>query len=149
MRRGHGFTLAELLVVLAIIAILTAIAYPSLTAHLIRARRTEAQVALLEAMQKQERYFSTHNTYLAFSSDNAEPEAQRFKWYSGADAASSAYELAGNACPGQVLSSCIMLTAIPGSARVNTAFKDADCQTLTLDSEGTQTASGSGKGCWP
>jgi prepilin-type N-terminal cleavage/methylation domain-containing protein len=52
-RRGRmrGFTLIELMIVLAVIAILAAIAYPSYTRYVLRAKRADAKQQLLQAAQ--------------------------------------------------------------------------------------------------
>ena len=92
MQGRTGFTLIELLIVLATVAVLAAIAYPSYASYTIKARRTEGQIALIEALQQQERFYTSRNTYVAFSSASAEPQAQRFKWWSGSSAATSEKE---------------------------------------------------------
>ncbi len=149
VERHSGFTLIELLTVLAITLVLLAIAYPGYATYVVKARRVEAQAALLELMHKQERYFTQHNTYVAFSADAVEPEAKRFRWWSGADAASSGYELRGEACPDQPIERCIVIKAVPGTDRVDASFRDASCQTLTLTSTGAHSADGPDPGCWP
>jgi type IV pilus assembly protein PilE len=145
----RGFTLIEIMIAVAIIGILASIAYPGYTAYTIRARRIEGQLALLENMQRQERYHSQHNTYVAFDADAVGPGAAFFKWHSGAAAAHSAYELRGQACPGQPIALCIELQALPGTARVDASFRDSECATLTLDSVGRQGATGTLARCWP
>lgn len=149
MKRNAAFTLLEVMVVLVIVAILAALAYPSYTAYMIKARRAEAQVALLEAMQHQERYFSLNNTYLAFSADASGTDERRFPWWLGASPPRSAYELSGSACKDLTLQSCIELRAVPGTTRVDSNFRDAECETLTINSAGQHGASGKRAGCWP
>lgn len=149
MSRSRGFTLIELMVVTAVILILAALAYPSFASHMVKARRLEGQMALLEIMQKQERHYSRHYAYLPFSADSTDPEAQRFKWFSGASANASAYELSAHACSGLPLNACIELRATPGTQRVDQSFRDPGCGTLTLKSTGEQGAGGSQARCWP
>jgi type IV pilus assembly protein PilE len=149
MKRPTGFSLIEVLVAMAIVAILAAMAYPSYAGYLTKTRRIEGQIALIETMQQQERYFTQSNTYIAFSSSSTEPEAKRFKWWSGSTAASSAYELRGRPCPGQELSQCVLLDARPGTSLVDATFRDLDCETLTVNSVGVHTSSGRLERCWP
>lgn len=149
MHHAHGVTLLELVIVLAIVATLAAIAYPSYTDHVVRARRGEGQAALLAAMQEQERYFGQHRRYLAFSSRTAAPVDPAGKWWSGSQPRSSAYELQGVACQDQTILECIELTAKPGTAQVDASFFDGRCGTLSLSSTGERGAGGPVKQCWP
>jgi len=148
-RRANGFTLVELLAVLAILGILAALVYPSYTQQMVKARRIEAQLALLDAMQRQEQYRALHHAYSAFSIDAGDVDAGQFPTWSGNSAAASAYELDGYACPGHDIAQCIELRARPGTAHVDTGFADPECGALTLDSTGRQTASGPSPRCWP
>jgi type IV pilus assembly protein PilE len=59
----RGFTLIELMVVLAVVAILIAVAYPSFLSFLIRADRGDAREALAAVELVQERYRSRNGTY--------------------------------------------------------------------------------------
>jgi len=56
LRRVKGFTLIELMIVVAIIAILAAIAYPSYQNYVKRTKRLEAQAYLVELGHKLESY---------------------------------------------------------------------------------------------
>lgn len=149
MTGRRGFTLVEMLIVLAIVSILGAIAYPGYLRHVVKTRRVEAQLALVDAMQKQEQYRALHHTYVAFSSASTEADSRQFRWWLGSGPATSAYELEGRACEGQDISQCIELRATPGTAKVDSRFSDRDCGTLSLDSTGAQAASGGAPRCWP
>ena len=144
-----GFSLIELLVVLVIIGVLTASVMPAYQQHVVRTRRSEAQSTLLRLMMQQERFHSQHNRYVAFSAGDAEPEARHFQWWSGANAAVSAYEIEGKACDGELIAQCVQIIARPGTALVDSRFRDSDCRELILTSSGLRLASGPAPGCWP
>jgi type IV pilus assembly protein PilE len=59
----HGFTLIELMVVVAVTAVLAAIAIPSYGRYAREARRSEAITTLLGAQKTYEQYFSQNSTY--------------------------------------------------------------------------------------
>ena len=60
---SRGFTLIELMIVVAIVAILTMIAYPSYTKYIIRTSREAAQSQLLQLATSQEKIFLNSNAY--------------------------------------------------------------------------------------
>jgi type IV pilus assembly protein PilE len=60
---SRGFTLIELMIVVAIVAILTMIAYPSYTKYIIRTSREAAQSQLLQFATSQEKIFLNSNAY--------------------------------------------------------------------------------------
>jgi type IV pilus assembly protein PilE len=62
-RLNSGFTLIELMIVVAIVAILAAIAFPSYARYVEKARRADAQSALLDVSQRLERCYTQTNTY--------------------------------------------------------------------------------------
>ena len=64
MKRIRGFTLTELVIVLAIIGLLTAFAVPAYTRYIQKARRVDAQGALLDLASRMERYYTQNNTYV-------------------------------------------------------------------------------------
>lgn len=62
-RRAHGFTLVELMIAVAIVAILASVAYPSYTTYVLRGKRTDAETVLLQAAQFMQRYYAANNKY--------------------------------------------------------------------------------------
>ena len=63
MERSRGFTMLELMIVVAIIALLSAIALPIYTKYGYRARRPDGQNLLLSIANAEERYYATNNKY--------------------------------------------------------------------------------------
>lgn len=144
----RGFSLIEVMIALAILLVLAVLAYPSYADSVRKTKRAEGQMALIEAMDGQVRYYSEHRAYKEFSASSG-ADLAGFRWWSGGNAAHSAYELDAYACAGQSAEECIELRARPGTDRVDGKFRDPECGVLTLDSVGRQTASGGAPGCWP
>ena len=148
-----GFSLIELLAALAIVSLLLALAMPAYHGHVVRAKRVQGQAALLRLMQQQERYYTQNNRYLAYSSASPASQAQQFPWWSGegpvSSAASSAYEIEALACAESTLAQCVLLRALPGTAKVDAQYHDVECGVLSLSSTGQRGSSGPGSHCWP
>jgi type IV pilus assembly protein PilE len=63
-RRGsRGFTLMELMISMVLVAVLTVIAVASYTHQVTKSRRADAKTALLDLAAREERYFTSNNTY--------------------------------------------------------------------------------------
>ncbi len=88
--RGSGFTLIELMVVVAVLALLVAVAYPSYQGHICKVERNQAKADLLAFAQNMESMYSTNNfSYLhdsaqagnifpPYSPSNRTPGQKRF-----------------------------------------------------------------------
>ena len=61
----RGITLIELMIVVVIISILAAVAYPNYQEFSARAKRNEARAALLRLAVNQERFYLNNNTFTA------------------------------------------------------------------------------------
>lgn len=65
--RNRGFTLLELMIVVAIVAILAAIAYPSYQNYVLRTRRADGKEFMMRVASAQERYYTNLNRYAAMA----------------------------------------------------------------------------------
>lgn len=125
--RNSGFSLIELIVALAILAILTAIAVPSYQGALRKARRAEGRTYLHTLMMAEERYYANFNRYAPNGTkDLGQPDASQ----PGGYYLLSRFELGAGA-------QFVRITVAPRGPQV------ADtCGDLTLDSTGFFQASG-------
>lgn len=64
---SHGFTLVEMMIVIAIVAILAAIAIPSYHDYIVTTRRSDGQIALLDLSTRLERFFNENNSFVGAS----------------------------------------------------------------------------------
>ena len=63
MKKTRGFTLIELMIVVAVLSIIVAIGYPSYMEHVKKSRRAEGMGQLLELADRMERAYSDRGTY--------------------------------------------------------------------------------------
>ncbi|MNY90509.1 type IV pilin protein [Acinetobacter calcoaceticus] len=70
MKKYEGFTLIELMIVVAIIAILAALAYPSYTQYKIRGNRADVQSEMMQTAQRLQSYYAINHHYTSATLDN-------------------------------------------------------------------------------
>lgn len=136
IKKSTGFTLVELMIVVAIIGIIAAVAYPGYQEQVRKGKRSDGQSKLLDAMARQERFYTENNSY---TEDMAE------LYGAGNDPVASDdghYNIDGAACGGGI-AQCVTLTATP-------TFTDTLCGNLSYDSTNTKAEGGTGttNDCW-
>lgn len=138
-RAAKGFTLVEVLIVVAIIGLLAAVAMPSYQSYVQKSRRSDAKSALMDAANRQQQFLLNRGTYTTNMRDlgyAADP----------ANSPDNFYQFDAAACgAGVPLTRCFQLTATP----VGSQAGDAGCTTFTLTSGGVRGATGTTPNqCW-
>lgn len=124
-----GFTLIELMIVVAIVAILAAIAYPSYQEHVRKTRRAQARVDMVETVQQLERYYSARNSYASFPNNGIRSTQPNFYTvsFSGTPNATT-FTLQAVPTGGQANDKCGTLTINQAGAKgQKSGMTNADC----------------------
>ena len=148
MQRHRGFTLIELMVVVAIVAILAGIAYPSYTRYVTDTRRSEGQRLLFLAAAQQEKFFTECGFYASNFSTTALNCPASNLGIPNTLADVTHYSLAPIVpLAGLTIANSFQLTA---TALTTQAPNDTDCANLRLDSRGVkgQTGPNAQGRCW-
>ena len=134
-KKLKGFSLIELMVVVAIIGILATIAYPSYQQHIIRSWRATASGCMLTLAQNMERQFTANMTYLA-----AVPPLGGCRTENGM---ATRYNISLAAA---ATANTYTIQAVPQGAQVS----DTLCGTLSINQIGTRAETGTGtvQQCW-
>lgn len=132
-KKFRGFTLIELMIAVAVIAILATIALPAYQDSIRKSKRSDGKAGLVDAASRLEQYYLDNKTYtvqmtnLGYSADASVATTD------------SHYKMSVSNSPCANISSCYTVTAIPQGDQASDS-----CGTLTINSMGTKTPSG----CW-
>jgi type IV pilus assembly protein PilE len=140
-----GVTLLELMIVVVIIAIITAFAYPSYTQFILRAKRTAGTSMLLQIADRQQQFFMDNKQFAANLTRLGYPANTVMIDEEGAVVADASIDRIYNINVSASTATTYTLTAAPQLVQ---ASKDTKCGSLTLSNAGAKGYSGSGDHCW-
>lgn len=127
MQKSTGFTLIELMIVVAIMAILASVAYPSFSSYLLKSNRVEAIQALYSMQVKQEEWRISHPSYTSAATDLISPTSTAHYTYSATVSGGS-----------------YTVTATAKGKQLNDKEGAVSCTPLTLTRSNSKTPSA----CW-
>lgn len=138
LMRHKGFTLIELMIAVAILAIIMAIAIPSYQQYVVRSNRAEAKTILMQAAQALERCYTRYNAYNDGNCNVSFPIDSENGHYQMPDAQQS------------VTQATYELVAVPQGVQ---ASRDDKCAKFSLIQNGTRAAENKSGGdstedCW-
>lgn len=122
--KARGFTLIEVMIVVAIVGILAAIAYPSYQSSVRKSHRVDGKAALTQVAALQEKWFFQHNQYTADLKGGLKLDSSPEGYY--------ALNVQNGPCGNTT--GCFLLVATATGAQES----DTECYTLTLDNTGAK-----------
>jgi type IV pilus assembly protein PilE len=140
LKNSRGFTLIELMVTVAVVAILLAIALPNYGRHAKAARRSDAYTAIEQVTAAQERYFATRHAYANF----ADPFNSTLNLLSPQGFYSVTVTGVSAATP---MNYTVIATPVATQAQA----ADTECTSISRTNTGTRTSTGSRAAdlnCW-
>ncbi|MBS0350708.1 MAG: prepilin-type N-terminal cleavage/methylation domain-containing protein [Proteobacteria bacterium] len=134
MNRLLGFSLLELLIVMAIITILLTVSYPLYLSHLVKARRNQAAINLVYIASQLENFYSLYDSY-----QGATLEALGVSAFTDDHSYMMSLQSLGD--------NTYLIAAIPQGHQ---AESDLQCQSLLINEKGEKMISGAGNSfnCW-
>jgi type IV pilus assembly protein PilE len=144
-RRQFGVTLIELMVVVAIIAIISAFAYPSYQRYVVKAKRTVAQNTLLQIADRQQQFFMDNKRFTADLTDLGFPADPHVVDDDGNSTVAGDSQAVYSLSLSNVTATTWTITAAPLHGQLT---RDTYCGSLTITHAGTKGKTGASDKCW-
>jgi type IV pilus assembly protein PilE len=143
----QGFTLIELMIVVAIVGVLASLAYPAYTGQLARGKRADARVQLATAQQWIEKFYSENYNYATDTAGNAATTAFNAQPFSTSPRAGDGAAVYTISLTVAATSQSYTVTAVPLSGGSMAADS---CGSLSLTNTGRRgnTGTNSVLSCW-
>ena len=134
-RPPQGFSLLELMITVAIVAILAAIALTSYQDQVVKSRRAAGAACLQERAQFMERYYTTNLTYVGAPIPTCDAEVSQH------------YAVSYSVAPTAATPRVFVLQVVPQGGQ---ATRDTKCGTLSINQQGARAITGTGTEaeCW-
>lgn len=144
-RRQFGITLIELMVVVAIIAIISAFAYPSYQRYVIKAKRTVAQNNLLQIADRQQQFFMDNKRFTADLTELGFPADPHVVDDDGSTTVAGDAQAVYSLSLSNVTATTWTITAAPLNGQLS---RDSYCGSLSITHAGTKGKTGASDNCW-
>ena len=136
--KQRGFTLIEILIVVAIMGLLASIALPAYQNSVLRSGRSDARNAILQVASDQERFFNNNNTYSTNALPLANPVAAT------RTSTNDLWLVTVAACGTGTIANCFVATATAQGDQLGDT-----CDTITISNTGVRGATGDTTDeCW-
>jgi type IV pilus assembly protein PilE len=145
LNRIRGFSLIELMVVVTIVGILGAIAFPAYNNYSTKTKRALAKSQLSQIASKQEMFFADNKRYADHLAELGMSNKEITINASSAEVSASAADAIYTISLTGTGTRTFVVNATPLNAQ---ASNDTDCGTMTLNASGTKGATGGGSDCW-
>lgn len=141
----RGFSLIELMIVVAIVAIISAIAYPSYQRYVIKTKRSVAQNALLQVADRQQQFFMDNKRFADDISNLGFPANPYVVDDNGTSTVASDGDAVYSLSLSNVTATTWTATAAPLNGQLS---RDTYCGSLTITQTGAKGKSGASDECW-
>ncbi len=141
----RGVTLIELMVVVAIVAIVFAFAFPSYERYVVRAKRTVAQNALMQVADRQQQFFMDNKRFAADLTNLGYPANPWVVDDNGSSTVAGDGAAVYSLSLSNVTATTWTATAAPLHGQLT---RDVDCASLTMTQAGAKGSSTGATDCW-